>query len=131
MNREAGSVLPLGIAAIAGTLVVGLVFLEMAGVQYQTIRNKQVSDVLSLEVAGQFLADGVAPVIGLDYTPTVKELLNASSKTLSITPNSVSVTSQDGKTLETVVCTQWASVTGITLGNFGDVCATSKARAVI
>ncbi|MEO0313403.1 MAG: hypothetical protein RL140_633 [Actinomycetota bacterium] len=130
MNREAGSVLPLGIAAIVGTLVIGMVFLEMAGVQYQTIRNKQVSDVLSLEVAGQLLADGVAPVVGLDYAPTVKKLIFSSAETLSITPSAVSVISQDGKTLETVVCTKWASVTGLTLGNFGDVCARSKARAV-
>ncbi len=130
MSNESGSILPLGIAVIAGTLVLGLVFLELGGVQYQTVRNKQVSDVLALEVSEQLISDGIPPVIGLDYSPTVAALLKESSQAIGVSAKFISVLSPDGKTLEAVFCTQWTSITGLTLGNFGDVCARSKARAI-
>ncbi|MEY4397665.1 MAG: hypothetical protein RLZ53_241 [Actinomycetota bacterium] len=130
MKRESGSILPLGIAIIAGTLALGMVFLELGGVQYQTVRNKQLSDVLALKVAGQLVTDGIPPVIGLDYSPTVTGLIAASSKTIGVTAKYISVVSRDGKTMEAVFCTGWESITGLTLGNFGDVCATSRARAI-
>lgn len=130
MKNESGSILPLGIAVIAGSLVLGLVFLELGGVQYQTVRNKQVSDVLALEVARQLVTDGVPPVIGLDYSPTVTDVMATTTHVIGIVAKSASVVSRDGKTMEAVFCTQWASITGVTLGNFGDVCATSRARAI-
>jgi hypothetical protein len=130
VKRESGSILPLGIAIIAGTLALGMVFLELGGVQYQTVRNKQLSDVLALKVAGQLVTDGIPPVIGLDYSPTVTGLIAASSKTIGVTAKYISVVSRDGKTMEAVFCTGWESITGLTLGNFGDVCATSRARAI-
>jgi hypothetical protein len=131
MRNESGSILPLGIAVVAGTLVLGLLLLELGGVQYQTVRNKQVSDLIALEVAGQLVTDGIPPVIGLDYLPTVKDLLSASSRAIGITAKSMSVLSHDGKTLEAIFCTQWTSITGLTLGNIGEVCASSRARAII
>lgn len=130
MRNESGSILPLGIAVIAVTLVLGLVFLELGGVQYQTVRNKQVSDVLALEVSEQLISDGIPPVIGLDYSPTVVQVLRESSLVIGVSGKSISVLSLDGKTLEAVFCTQWTSITGLTLGNFGDVCARSRARAI-
>lgn len=130
MRNESGSILPLGIAVIAVTLVLGLVFLELGGVQYQTVRNKQVSDALALEVSEQLISDGIPPVIGLDYSPTVVQVLRESSLVIGVSGKSISVLSLDGKTLEAVFCTQWTSITGLTLGNFGDVCARSRARAI-
>lgn len=130
MKSESGSILPLGLAVVAGTLVLGLVFLELGGVQYQTVRNKQVSDVLALEVAGQLVADRVPPVIGLDYSPTVTDVTSASSQVIGVTAKYISVVSRDGKTMEAVFCTKWESITGLTFGNFGTVCARSRARAI-
>ena len=130
MRNDRGSILPLGIAVIAVTLVLGMVFLELGGVQYQTVRNKQVSDVLALEVSEQLISDGIPPVIGLDYSPTVVLLMKESSRAIGVSGKSISVRSLDGKTLEAVFCTQWTSITGLTLGNFGDVCARSRARAI-
>lgn len=130
MKNESGSILPLGIAVIAGTLVLGLVFLELGGIQYQTVRNKQVSDLLALEVSGQLMSDKIPPVIGLDYSPSVAELLRVSSQTLGLNVKSSSVLSLDGRTLEAVFCTQWKSITGFSLGNVGEVCAKSRARAL-
>ena len=130
MKSESGSILPLGIAVVAGTLVLGLVFLELGGVQYQTVRNKQVSDTLALEVAEQLVTDGVPPVIGLDYLQTVTDVMAASTDVIGVAVKSASIISRDGKTMEAVFCTQWTSITGVTLGNFGDVCATSRARVI-
>ena len=130
MKNEAGSIIPLGVGAIAATLVIGLLFLELGGIQYQTIRNKQVSDVLALDVAGQLLGDGIPPVQGLDYAPTVTSLSAQAAASIKITPESFSVVSHDGKTVEANFCTRWISITGFSLGNFGSVCASSKARAI-
>jgi hypothetical protein len=115
---------------IALTVLVSFVFAELTGVSIQTFRNKQLADIASLKVAGDLLADGVPPVIGLDYSPVVGDLLASASNHLEISPTKVLVLSLDGQTLETEICTQWKSITGLTLGNFGDVCARSKARAV-
>lgn len=130
MKSDSGSILPLAIAVIVFTLVIGLVFLELGGIQLQTVRNKQISDSLALELAGQLKADAVAPVIGLDYAPALEPELNGLVKLLRLEPKSLSVISQDGKTVEAIFCTPWESVTGLTLGMFGDVCVQSKARAI-
>jgi hypothetical protein len=130
MQNESGSILPLGIGLIALTVLVTFVFAELTGVSIQTFRNKQLADVSSLKVAGDLLSDGVPPMIGLDYSPVVVETLASASNHLGISPTKVLVLSLDGQTLETEVCTAWKSITGLNLGNFGVVCAKSKARAV-
>lgn len=115
---------------IVGTLVIGLVFLELGGVQLQTVRNKQVSDNLALELAGQFQADGIPPVVGLEYAPMLAPKLQSLVKVLHLAPKSLAVVSRDGITVEATFCTEWESVSGLTLGVFGDVCVLSKARAI-
>lgn len=130
MRSERGSILPLGIGLIALTVLVSFVFAELTGVSIQAFRNKQLADIASLKVAGDLLADRVPPVIGLDYSPVVGDMLAAASNHLEISPTKVLVLSLDGQTLETEICTRWKSITGLTLGNFGDVCARSRARAV-
>lgn len=130
MKAENGSILPLGLGVIAATLAFGLFFLELGGIQYQTVRNKQVSDVLALEVAGQLLGDDIPPVMGLDYAPAISSLVQQATKLLQLVPENFSVISQDGKTVEATFCTRWVSVTGFALGNFGHVCASSKSRAI-
>jgi hypothetical protein len=130
MLSERGSILPLGVGLIAITILVSFVFAEFTGISIQTLRNKQLADVSSLKVADDLLKDGIPPVIGLDYQPAISELLVATAKHLEISPTKVTVLSLDGQTLETEICTQWKSITGLTFGNFGEVCAKSKARAV-
>jgi hypothetical protein len=130
MQSERGSILPIGIAGVALSLVISLVFLELIGVQIQTLRNKQVSDVLSLKIASDLRGDQIAPIIGLEYFPVARPLLEVVARQLRIRPSRVSVQSVDGKTIESVVCSTWESVTGLRLNNFGQVCASSKARAV-
>lgn len=130
MLSERGSILPLGIGVIAATVVITFVFAELTGVAIQTLRNKQLADVSSLRVAGDLLKDGIPPLIGLDYSPVIQDLLGAASKHLQVSPTQVSVLSLDGQTMETEICTKWKSITGLTFGNVGEVCARSKARAV-
>ena len=130
MVSDRGSILPLGIAGISLSLVITLVLLELTGVQVQTLRNKQLADIFSLKIASDLRADEISPIEGLEYLPVLRPLLEAASKQLRISPTRVSVISNDGKTIEGVVCTQWESITGLRLGNFGEVCARSKARAV-
>jgi hypothetical protein len=130
MQSDQGSILPIGIAGVALSLAVSLVFLELIGVQLQTLRNKQLSDVLSLKVASDLRKDQISPVIGLEYLPVLRPITAAVSTKLRIRPSKVSVISVDGKTIESTVCSEWESVTGLRLGNFGQVCSSSKARAV-
>jgi hypothetical protein len=130
MLSERGSIIPLGIGIIAVTVLLTFVFAELTGVSIQTLRNKQLADVSSLKVASDLLRDDIPPLIGLDYYPVIKDLLIAASNHLEVSTTKVSVQSLDGITLETEICSAWKSITGITLGNFGEVCAKSKARAV-
>jgi hypothetical protein len=130
MRSESGSILPLGIGLIALTALVAFLFMELTGVSLQTLRNKQLADIASLKVSGDLLADGIPPLVGLDYSPAVRDLLAAASNHMGVSPTRVIVLSLDGQTLETEICSQWKSVTGLTFGNLGDVCAKSKARAI-
>lgn len=122
--------LPLGIAGLALSLAISLVFLELVGVQLQTLRNKQVADVISLKVSGDLLHDGIAPIVGLEYLPVTQVVFGAAVEHLKIRPSHASVISVDAKTIEATVCSYWRSITGISLGNIGEVCAKSKARAI-
>ena len=130
MHSERGSILPIGIAGVALSLAISLIFLELIGIQIQTLRNKQASDVLSLKIASDLRKDQIAPIAGLDYSPVARPLLEVAAKQLRIRPSSVSVKSVDSKTIECIVCSTWESVTGLRLKNVGQVCASSKARAV-
>jgi hypothetical protein len=127
---ERGSILPIGLAGIAVSLMVSLVFLELVGVQLQTLRNKQVADVLSLKVSADLLHDGISPIVGLEYLPATQMVFGVAIEHLKIRPSHASVVSFDGKTIEATVCSYWLSISGITLGNSGEVCAKSKARAI-
>ena len=130
MFDESGSIIPLGIAGVALSLVISLVFLELAGVQLQTLRLKQVSDALALSVASDLKVDGIVPLIGLNYAPSQSELLSASTRLVEVQPIEISVMSLDGKTIEAVICSRWKSISGFTFQNLGEVCARSKARAI-
>jgi len=127
---ERGSIFPVGIALIALSMSFGLLFLELIGIQLQTLRNKQVADVLSLKVAGDLLRDGIRPITGLEYLPTTQAELLVTLKHLKLNVSQASVTSVDGKTLEATVCSSWQSIIGFSVGNSGEVCAKSKARAI-
>jgi hypothetical protein len=130
MRSERGSALPLGIGLISLTLLAVFLFVELTGVSLQALRNKQLADVSSLKVAGDLLADGIPPLVGLDYSPAVRDVLASAANHMGVAPTKVIVLSLDGQTLETEICTQWKSITGLTFGNFGHVCSKSKARAV-
>jgi hypothetical protein len=130
MTSEGGSIIPLGVAAMCLSLALTLVFVELTGAEIQTLRNKQLSDALALEVATDLKTDGIPPVVGLEYAPAVQALTKTASQHLEIEPTAVSVLSRDGKTLEALVCTTWESITGFSFELFGNVCATSKARAI-
>lgn len=129
MGSESGSIIPFGIAAICLSLVISLLFAELTGVEIQTFKNKQLSDLLTLKVAADLRKDEIAPLVGLEYAPALTEITATASKHLGITPANVSVFTSDGKTIEGKVCTAWKSITGLTFGSFGIVCSSSKARA--
>lgn len=130
MSEETGSIIPLGLGIISLTAVIALVLVELIGVQYQTLQNKQLADVLVLKVAKDLKVDGIAPVKNLDYRPVVSDLVDASTSHMRVMVADISVSSRDGKTIEALVCSEWVSITGLSLGAFGQVCASSKARAI-
>lgn len=130
IKSEAGSIIPLGVTVISLSVIFTFVMVELIGIQFQTIQNKQVSDVLVLKVAFDLSQDSIAPIKGLDYRPVVTEVLESSAAHIGIHPSEVSISSPDGKTMAATVCTQWKSITGFTLGAMGNVCANSKARAI-
>lgn len=130
LRSEAGSILPIGIGLAILSIVLSLTYLEQLGIQIQTLTNKSVSDFLAQSVATNLETDKISPVIGLDYEPTHQRQLQAAANYLGITPTLVTVKSQDGTTIEATVCTRWRSITGITFGVLGEVCAQSKARAI-
>lgn len=131
IRGESGSVIPLGVTVIALSAIFALVMVELIGVQFQTLQNKQVADVLVLKVALDLNQDSIAPLKGLDYRPVVSAVLESSSAHLGIQPLEVSVISPDGITTMATVCTAWKSITGFTLGVLGEVCASSKARSIL
>ena len=130
ISEESGSIIPLGLGIIALTAAIALVLVELIGVQYQTLQNKQLADVLVLKVAHDLQADGIAPVMNLEYRPVVSELIAEASSYMRVKISEVSVLSRDGKTFEALVCSEWVSITGLGLGSSGKVCANSKARAI-
>ena len=130
MLDESGSIIPLGIAGLALSLVVSIIFLELTGVQLQTLRNKQISDVLALSVATDLRKDQIPPLIGLEYSPSQHALIGSTTKLVGVNPSRISVLSFDGKTIEASVCSRWQSITGFTFQSFGEVCSKSRARAL-
>ena len=129
-ENESGSIIPIGIGVITLSAIFALVMVELIGVQYKTLQNKQLSDLLVLKVATDLNHDHIPPVKNLDYRPVVADLLNEASKTLGVEPTEFSVSSPDGKTMTSTLCTYWKSITGLTFGALGKVCAQSKARAI-
>lgn len=131
MNRQdSGSIIPIGIGVITLSAIFALVLAELIGVQFQTLQNKQIADVLVLKVANDLRRDQIPPVKNLDYTPSVSALLAEAASELRIQPVEVRVSTSDGKTMAATVCTEWNSITGIRFGLLGRVCAQSKARAI-
>ena len=131
MNRQdSGSIIPIGIGVITLSAIFALVLAELIGVQFQTLQNKQIADVLVLKVATDLRRDQIPPVMNLDYTPAVSALLAEAASELRIEPVEVRVASSDGKTMAATVCTEWKSITGIRFGLLGWVCSQSKARAI-
>ena len=130
MKTDSGSIIPLGIGAIALSLLVSMLFAELTGVEIQKLRNKQLSDVLVLKIASDLRKDSIPPVVGLEYSPVLEKLSAATTRVLKFEPTYISVLSRDGKTIEGMVCSRWESITGLTFDAFGFVCSTSKARAI-
>lgn len=130
IHDEAGSIIPLGVTLISLSAIFALVMVELIGVQFQTLQIKQIADVLVLKVALDLNQDSIAPIKDLEYRPAVIEELESSAQHLGIQPLEVSVTSPDGKTMTATVCAPWKSITGLTFGTLGNVCANSKARAI-
>lgn len=130
MRCDSGSIIPLGIAVITLSAIFSLVTVELIGIQFQTLQNKQVADVLVLKVSSDLHRDAIPPVTGLDYSPTVSEELKQSSSHLGIEPVGIAISTVDGKTLSATVCTTWKSITGFKFGAWGNVCAQSNARAI-
>lgn len=129
-RSESGSIIPIGIGIVTLSAIFALVMVELIGVQLQTLQNKQLADVLALKVATDLQRDQIAPVQNLDYLPVVKDLVTEAALQLKINPMEISVMSADGRTISATVCTNWKSITGITLGQLGRVCAQAKARAI-
>lgn len=130
MRTDKGSILPLAVGLLALSLVVSMFFAEQLGVQFQTLQVKQLADVIALQVASDLERDQIEPIRNLDYRPAVKANLEQGAQFLNIHPSQYSVTSFDGKTIEARVCEKWRSITGLKLDVFGEVCASSRARAV-
>jgi len=130
ISSESGSILPIGIASIAISCILTLLLVELIGVQSQTLQNKQIADVLVLKVTNDLSRDQIPPLKNLDYTPAVSSLLAEVASQLKVEPLEVRVFTSDGKTMAATVCTEWKSITGLTLGALGKVCAQSKARAI-
>jgi hypothetical protein len=129
-RQDSGSIIPIGIGVITLSAIFALVLAELIGVQFQTLQNKQIADVLVLKVANDLRRDQIPPVLNLDYTPAVRALLAEAANQLRIEPVEVRVATSDGKTMAATVCTEWKSITGIRFGLLGLVCAQSKARAI-
>ena len=129
-RRDSGSIIPIGIGVIALSALFALVLAELIGVQFQTLQNKQIADVLVLKVTNDLRRDEIPPLNNFDYTPAVRGLLDESENQLKIQPIQVRVATVDGKTMAATVCTEWKSITGIRFGLLGRVCAQSKARAI-
>ena len=127
---ETGSTIPLGLGFLAMVSVFSLVFLELVGIQLQTLRDKQLADLAALTAANQLRVTAVSPVANHNYFSIIKPEILAAERELKLNPTLVSVTSSDGKTIEATVCTQWESITNVRIANGGQVCATSKARAL-
>lgn len=130
IRSDSGSILPIGIGVISISVIIALVLVEVIGVQYQTLENKQLADVAALKVATDLNQDGIAPVRNLEYQQVVFPVIQAASALLGISPVEVSVISQDERTIEAVVCSYWTSITGLRLGSIGKICSSSKARAI-
>lgn len=120
----------MGIGVITLSAICALVMAELIGVQFQTLQNKQIADILVLKVANDLKRDQIPPLENLDYTPAVRGILAEASSQLGIEPIEVRVATSDGKTIGATVCTEWKSITGLTFGVLGRVCAESKARAI-
>lgn len=129
-RRESGSILPIGIGIITLSALFALVMVELIGLQFQTLQNKQLADVLALKVATDLNQDQIPPVQNLDYRPVIQEISAEAAGQLNIEPVEISVISADGRTISATVCTNWKSITGITFGQLGLVCAQAKARAI-
>jgi hypothetical protein len=131
VNRhDSGSIIPIGIGVITVSAIFSLVMAELIGVQFQTLQNMQIADVLVLKVANDLRRDQIPPVMNLDYAPAVRDILAEASSQLGVEPIEVRVATSDGKTMASTVCTQWKSITGINFGLAGRVCAQAKARAI-
>ena len=131
MNRQdSGSIIPIGIGLITLSAIFAFVMAELIGVQFQTLQNKEIADVLVLKVANDLRRDQIPPVTNLDYSPAVRDILAEASSQLGVEPIEVRVATSDGKTMTATVCTQWKSITGINFGLVGRVCSQAKARAI-
>jgi hypothetical protein len=118
MKHDKGSTLPLVIGL--ASLLLATVFLttELQTLLVQRSRALNEARFAALYVAKQ--SAGFAPVVGLDYSPSIAgQLLGVSS---------VRVSTQDGKTFEAIVCETWKSPFGLHAET--DVCDSARARVI-
>ena len=130
MRNDSGSILPLGIGVVCLTAVFVFIMVELIGVQFQTLENKQLADVAALAVATDLNHDQIAPIVNLDYLPPVLSRLTAAAEFLGVAVSGAKVSTTDGRTIVATICSNWKSITGFSVGEFGEICATSKARSM-
>jgi hypothetical protein len=130
IRSETGSTFPLAIGITALSIALTMFWLESIGIQIQRLQLKNLGDTLVLEVARELKTDGVQPVVGLDYAPVTSRQLADGSRFLKLEITHSSIISYDAKTIEGLLCSRWKSISGFTFGTVGEVCVSTKARAI-
>lgn len=118
----------IGITALSVAL--SMFWLESIGIEIQRLQLKNLSDTLVLEVARELKTDGIAPLVGLDYSPVTKLQLDDGRRFLKLDITRSQILSNDGITIDGLLCSRWKSITGLTFGNAAEVCVSTKARAI-
>jgi hypothetical protein len=130
IRSDSGSTFPLAIGITALSLALSMFWLESIGIQLQRLQLKNLSDTLVLEVARELKADGIAPLVGLDYSPVTKIQLDDGRRFLKLDITRSQILSFDGRTIDGHLCSRWKSITGFSFGNNAEVCVITKARAI-
>lgn len=130
IRTDSGSTFPLAIGITALSVALSMFWLESIGIEIQRLQLKNLSDTLVLEVARELKTDGIAPLVGLDYSPVTKLQLDDGRRFLKLDITRSQILSNDGRTIDGLLCSRWKSITGLTFGNAAEVCVSTKARAI-
>jgi hypothetical protein len=103
MKRDDGSTIPLIIGL--ATVLLSVIFTASELQSLFVAKQRALSDARFAALYVAKAASGNDPVIGLDYSQTVRALL--------LSPGEVEVRTLDGKTFEAIVCVLWVSPLGV------------------